>query len=210
MKAILQALLMAVVCVLFGAAPANAGLIHSTTPDSMYLDYADLYPEVGWVGRLNQNGSTIFEGSGVLINPHWVLTAAHVVLETNNDPTSFFDGYRVGFTDNFFQNPGENVFASAVYVHPDYNDSRSGPDLALLFFEDAFSIDPTDLYAGPITQGSFTIWSDSADQERLVQVFRPWMEIAEQGQMRLLRQLPSAVSSCRRALSDPGSRRVNS
>ncbi len=138
------------------ATPAQAGLMHNsgTTPGQAYLDYADLYPEVGWLGRLNDSGQTVFRSSAVLIDPHWVLTAAHSVLQVSNDTDSFFDGYRVGFTDNFLAGAGENQFANAVYVHPDYNDVGSGPDLALLYFEDAFSIDPATLYSGPHVVGT--------------------------------------------------------
>ena len=135
---------------------SQAGLMHNatTTPSSAYLDYADLFPHVGWVGRLHESGLTEINGSGVLIDPHWVLTAAHVVLEVNNDPSSLFDVYRAGFTDNFFEGPGENLFASAVYVNPDYEDILDGPDLALLYFDDAFTIDPVALYAGPHVVGT--------------------------------------------------------
>jgi hypothetical protein len=128
-------------------ANASAGLMHSagTTPGQAYLNYAQNFPYVGWLGRTNENGQTVFGGSGVLIDSHWVLTAAHVVLPLPVGPSS---AYRVGFTNDFFEGPGENQFAKAVYINPAYSDILQGPDLALLYFEDPFTIEPAPLYVG--------------------------------------------------------------
>jgi hypothetical protein len=119
-----------------------------TTPGQAYLDYADSFPFVGWVGTINENGQTVIRGSGVLIDPHWILTAAHAVLQVNNNPVSVYQQYRAGFIDNFFNGPGENRYSSTVYVHPDYDDVLDGPDLALLHFETAFTLHPVELYEG--------------------------------------------------------------
>lgn len=135
------------------AVPAQAGLMHNITPDQQYLDFADNFASVGWLGVQTSQG-TAFNSSAVLIDPHWVLTSAHSVLQVDTDHSSIYDGYRVGFTDNFFQNPGENQLANAVYVNPDYQNIRSGPDLALLYFEQPFTIDPVELYFGSHTPGT--------------------------------------------------------
>jgi len=122
----------------------------SVTPDSAYLEYANMFPSVGWMFGI-ENGQDVLFSSGVLIDEHWVLTAAHSVLEDDNDNTSSVETYEFGLGSNFRTDPGESLFSTEVFVNPGYNGFENGPDLALLYFEDAFtSVEPALLYTGPV------------------------------------------------------------
>lgn len=155
MRSIVSCLGAAVCFVLGMSSQAHAGLMHnlSTTPESAYLEFADTFPNVGWLGTV-ESGATSFGGSAVLINENWVLTAAHAVLSVDSNTNSVYEGYRVGFTDDIFADPGENQFASELFIHPDYLNIGSGPDLALLYFEDPFSsVSPATFYQGSVQVG---------------------------------------------------------
>lgn len=153
--------LTAVVClfavlVLWPIRSAQAGLMHnaSTTPESAYLEFAELYPSVGWMSS-SIGGTEAGFSSGVLIAPNWVITSGHGVLEVDSDPTSFRDTYEVGFGSNFFSDPGESQFADEVFLNPRYGGVESGADIALLYFEDPFtSITPANLFTGTDVVGS--------------------------------------------------------
>lgn len=148
------ALVAVAVMILVPVKSAQALIMHSETitPESAYLEYASMFPEVGWLGKV-EDGTTTFRGNIVLVAPNWGLTAAHVLLEDSNNPNSLFEGYRAGFTDNFFVDSGVNQFAAEVQIIPGYRDIGDGPDLALVRFPDAFSIEPADLYEGDFQIG---------------------------------------------------------
>ncbi len=139
----------------FAASPAQAGLMHNagTTPGQAYLDYADFYP---WVVPLTyeENGSLFFSSSAVVIAPGVAITSAHGILSVDSSPSSLYDGYAISFTQNFFTDPQPWIFSYDAVVHPDYDDVRNGPDLALLFFEEQFEVTPIDLYTGPHSVGT--------------------------------------------------------
>lgn len=135
---------------------ADAALMHNmnVTPESAYLEYADMFPSVGWMSS-SIGGVEAGFSSGVLIDPHWVLTSGHGVLQVDSNPNSFRDSYQVGFGSNFFSDPGESRFASEVFLHPNYVGVENGPDLALLYFVDPFvTVSAASLYTGPDTVGS--------------------------------------------------------
>jgi len=134
------------------AVPAQAGVMHNmgTTPGHEYVDYANsgLFESVIPI-EVRIGDSWFFRGSSVAIANDVVLFSAHQA-RPDDDPAGLYDGYSVHFTSNFFQ-PGPQYFdAIDVVVHPDYAGERSGPDLALAFFEPgSFQVDPVTLYSGP-------------------------------------------------------------
>ncbi|WP_218932194.1 trypsin-like serine protease [Adhaeretor mobilis] len=140
-------------CLLLSASSsANASIVHemSTTPESAYFEYADTFPSVGWL-FVQQDGVDVTFGSGVLIGQNWVLTSAHGVLENDYDINSVYNGFEFGLGNNVITDPGESLFASEVFVNPGYGGFESGPDLALLYFEDAFeTATAAELYLGDV------------------------------------------------------------
>ncbi|MCA9200417.1 MAG: trypsin-like serine protease [Planctomycetales bacterium] len=134
---------------------ARAGLVHdpSITPELAYLNFAAQFPSVGWLFGQN-NGVDAAFGSGVLIHPNFVLTAAHLALEVDNNPATTYDSYDFGVGSNFSNNPGESHISYKAFVHPDYISFGNGPDLALLYFEVPFtSVNPPAFYGGAVAVG---------------------------------------------------------
>jgi secreted trypsin-like serine protease len=78
-----------------------------------------------------------------LIDPQWVVTAAHCVGSTNPSPYSF----RIGGVRNLGGSGGETINASKVIVHPDYDGDH---DVALFKLARPSVFDPIAL-ANPAT-----------------------------------------------------------
>ncbi len=75
----------------------------------------------GGVGSLKvQVGANTYIGSGSLLTPLYVLTAAHV-LDINGDGTPDTTPGNVTFYLNYGGSPSHAVSASALYLHPAYN-----------------------------------------------------------------------------------------
>jgi len=130
----------AILLSVLGGNHVHALVMHepSTTPESAYFEYAEMFPSVGWLFAGNEGEAFDAFGSGVLINQNWVLTSAHQVLEDDNDLGSAYNNFFFGLGPDIVTDPGERMFASEVFVNPGYGGFNNGPDLALIYFEDAF------------------------------------------------------------------------
>ncbi|WP_197171920.1 trypsin-like serine protease [Novipirellula aureliae] len=157
----LTALCTSVIAFTCFAISANAGLVHSLDPDYVdsngqgYLDRAASHPYVGWQSSTDDSiGETRFRQSGVLINPRWVITSIHGVVEGDNNLNAIHSNIRMGFGSNYFTDFGETLYASEVFLHPSYTDVGQGYDLALLYFENPFtSVAPVHLYGDTVAVG---------------------------------------------------------
>lgn len=78
---------------------AQAIVIRSDRTDQQYRDFAQNFPSVGFV----QN--SVGRGSGVLIAPNWVLTAAHVIPNGSTNVRFTVGGTQYNAAE-FFVNPG--------------------------------------------------------------------------------------------------------
>ncbi|HEX4055732.1 MAG TPA: trypsin-like serine protease [Tepidisphaeraceae bacterium] len=127
----MQALLAATCAVGFGGRPSWAATIRDDVSQSQYasLGAESQYASSGFV-YVSSNGSA---GSGTLIAPGWVLTAAHAV--TENDVTNFpiYTLSDIYFGQGATASLSGATTASAVFVESgwDYN-SPDGNDLALI------------------------------------------------------------------------------
>jgi len=125
--------------VALGASLVSAGVIRHDVPDSDYTDLAVNYPSVGALW-LNVNSDPDYEfltASGVLIDEQWVLTAAHVVLETAAYPMQFAVGGQ-----------SYDVVQRLALAEFDFN-PYTGYDLGLLrLAEPVDNVTPSLLYGG--------------------------------------------------------------
>jgi hypothetical protein len=134
-----------------GGADLRAGLIIG--PDAGYLARAENHPYVGWVETFGSTGELSGQGSSVIINSHWVLSAAHVEQAGNGATAS--QSFLFGFGSNSLTNRGETKAPSEVFVHPNYRGTAGrGYDLALFYFENPFlTVTPVNRYYGDILVG---------------------------------------------------------
>lgn len=111
------------VIVLMASLTAQAGMILDGVADSLYTSHATNFPSVGKVGN----------GSGVLITPTWVLTAAHI-------PNAAMGTFQIG---------AQTQTVTQIVRHPLYTNINLGYDLALLrLASPMIGVTPTNIYTG--------------------------------------------------------------
>lgn len=144
------------VAIALSAAPAQAGLIEAGT-EQAHLDFANdpMFQSVGAIRGVDSLGGAI-AGSGVLISPEWVLTAAHV-LDNGWDSVSFL-------LDNDFRDPNRTLYAAdAWYLYPGFvSDGGNGTnnDIALIHLSvPIVGVTPAIVYSGEVEVGTHAYWS---------------------------------------------------
>jgi hypothetical protein len=124
-----------------GALPASAITIRADRPQKVYLDLGR-QPEYASVGRIDETfGSSASFGSGTLIAPEWVLTAAHIA----DDATA------ISFTIG-----GARYDAAQWFVHPSWTGNLlAGFDVGLLKLATPVSgVTPAIRYTGDAELGT--------------------------------------------------------
>lgn len=126
--------------------------MHNNVPSSEYEAWAANFPSAGWVNGQRGDG-TWTGGSAVLIDPHWVLTAGHNIKLTGTSPE--YTNMQFGFGLSPWPNGGNGILADAQFVHPDYLNIATSPDIGLLYFEDPITgVEPAVRFRGTDTLGS--------------------------------------------------------
>lgn len=137
------------------SASSNSEAAIIIRPDSDYVAYGATFDGVGHIDRTDDTGAYVFNASGVLVKSNWVLMSAHQALAIDSDLNSAYGSFRFGTGSNYFTNPGEQLTASELFIHPTYGGAAgSGYDLALLYFENPFTtVTPINLYTGTVANG---------------------------------------------------------
>lgn len=112
---------------LFISVQSQGGTIDPNTPDSKYIEYGKKFECVMKICGI-YNDETKFCASCVVINKHWVLTAAHVVENSNI----------VLIKDE----KGNEYPISRAYIHSEFDSEKFGlNDIALCYSEKPIELD---------------------------------------------------------------------
>lgn len=133
------------------AAPTQAQLfkdVQGPYPYQNSLDLAQALPFLGGVSVTFDDGSVVF-GSGSLVAPDKVLTAAHAVKRGQSVQSFTFS---VG--DDIYQSPWETESGTTFEAYPGWNGTGDPGDLAILTLSSPItSVLPTALYDGDFQWG---------------------------------------------------------
>lgn len=139
-----------IVCILTACSSLKVFAIarhpEAISPESAYLQYSENFPYVGGMFHAGADGEFNSFSSGVLIDEHWVLTSGHGVLENENCPSCIEKEFLFVLGPTTYMDVLEYKTTTHVYLHPGYRRPEDGVDLALLYFEEAFtSVTPATL-----------------------------------------------------------------
>lgn len=122
---------LAALMVVLATSFSSAGTIDPSVPESRYVEYGSKFIHVvrikGICNCKKRQSEHDFQASSVIISPHWVLTAAHVVSSA----------------DDIAVVVGEKEHRiNRIKIHKDFNDERLGyNDIALCHSEDDFGME---------------------------------------------------------------------
>ena len=150
-RAFLVAVVMLAVC-------APATMAASQQPRIVNGSPADAgeYPAQGFL--LIERGGDLFACGGTVVSPLKFLTAAHCVVDENDQPLApaAFNVFLGEIDTNNFGDANRH-FISAVALHPDYAEDAGGHtnDVAVLTFSDPVAAAPTRI----VTPGETALWA---------------------------------------------------
>lgn len=118
--------ILAFLVLLFGVYNLSyAGTIDPNTPDEKYVQYGEKFESVVKISCYDGKGTA--SGSAVIISPHWIVTAAHVVDDC--------DSWIIIFNNKSYQ-------LKKVFVNPNYDSKIYGEyDIALGYSEEPIVLD---------------------------------------------------------------------
>lgn len=144
MKNFAKTFVLLTLCVLFVvSSSASAAVIHIDTPSSEYEAYASNFPSVGYL-EASLGSDSAFGGSATLIDPYWILTAAHVA-----DKDNFT--WKFGIGSNSIDGSGVEYEVAEVFLHPDFTTIGVSPDIALMrLVNPVTNVTPSTLFTGTL------------------------------------------------------------
>ncbi|XP_043855962.1 tryptase-like [Dromiciops gliroides] len=89
--------------------------------------------------RKNWNGFWRHSCGGSLIHPSWILTAAHCIVTSKNEPSDFMIQLR---QQNLYEND-HLLPLEEIIIHPNYNNHLEGFDMALLKLQSPVQLNKT-------------------------------------------------------------------
>jgi hypothetical protein len=169
---------------------AKAAVFNSLTAleqsDEFALD--PMFDSTGWFTVSNAEGR-FFGGSGVLIDPYWVLTAGHVILE---EGTTQWTGMEFSVAPSAYDGIDTLIAADAMFVFEGYYDEippGGGDDIGLVrLSQPIYDVDPAVRYYGedPLNPhfyaagyGSPGVWPDMPGNDEFDGIKRAGENIAD-------------------------------
>jgi hypothetical protein len=131
--------------------PAEAAIFNTfaALEESKQFGQDVMFSSVGLLTGYNAAGTELLAGSGVLIDPWWVLTAGHVPFD---EPGLYFESMRFNPSANVPENLDKFVGAAAWYTFPGYDrdvPAGKGNDIGLIrLSEPIFDVQPAQRFYG--------------------------------------------------------------